>query len=76
LETDQDGKMLTVRKQRAKLINDLPPEFRKLIEDVTVDKNGNVIPNLLKGPSESGSARAAQHWPHRGPPGNRCFEAF
>jgi hypothetical protein len=46
LETDQDGKMLTVRKQRAKLINDLPPEFRKLIEDVTVDRNGNVIPKL------------------------------
>jgi hypothetical protein len=46
LETDQDGKMLTVRKQRAKLINDLSPEIRKLIEDVTVDRNGNVIPRL------------------------------
>jgi hypothetical protein len=46
LETDHDGKMLTVRKQRAKLINDLPPEFRKLIEDVAVDRNGNVIPKL------------------------------
>jgi hypothetical protein len=46
LETDQEGKMLTVRKQRAKLINDLPPEFRKLIEDVTVDRSGNVIPKL------------------------------
>jgi|SRR5215469_12467227 len=46
LATDQDGKMLTVRKQRAKLINDLPLEFRKLIEDVTVDRNGNVIPKL------------------------------
>jgi len=44
LATDQDGKMLTVRKQRAKLINDLPPEFRKLIEDVTIDRAGNVIP--------------------------------
>jgi hypothetical protein len=46
LETDKEGKMLTVRKQQAKLINDLPPEFRKLIEDVTVDRNGNVIPKL------------------------------
>ena len=46
LATDQEGKMLTVRKQRAKLINDLPLEFRKLIEDVTVDRNGNVIPKL------------------------------
>ena len=44
LATDQEGKKLTVRKQRAKLINDLPLEFRKLIEDVTVDRNGNVIP--------------------------------
>jgi hypothetical protein len=34
------------RKQRAKLINDLPLEFRKLIEDVMVDRNGNVIPKL------------------------------
>jgi hypothetical protein len=46
LATDQDGKMLTVRKQRAKLINDLPPESRKLIEDVTVDRHGNFIPKL------------------------------
>jgi len=46
LEADKQGKMLTVRKQRAKLINDLPPEFRKLIEDVSVDRNGNVIPKL------------------------------
>ena len=46
LETDQGGGMLTARKQRAKLINDLPPEFRKLIEDVTVDRHGNVIPRL------------------------------
>jgi hypothetical protein len=46
LETDQDGKMLTNRKQRAKLINDLPLEFRKLIEDVTIDRNGNVVPKL------------------------------
>jgi hypothetical protein len=45
LETDQ-GKMLTVRKQRAKPINDLPLESRKLIEDVTVDRNGNFIPKL------------------------------
>jgi hypothetical protein len=46
LATDQDGRMLTVRKQRAKLINDLPPEARKLMEDVTIDRNGNVIPKL------------------------------
>jgi hypothetical protein len=46
LETDEAGKMLTVRKQRAKLLNDLPPELRKVVEDVMVDRNGNVIPKL------------------------------
>jgi hypothetical protein len=46
LATDQDGKMLTVRKQRPKLLSDLPPDVRKQIEDVTVDRNGNVIPKL------------------------------
>jgi hypothetical protein len=46
LETASDGKMLAVRKQRPKLLSDLPPELRKLIEDVTVDRNGNVIPRL------------------------------
>lgn len=46
LATDQEGRMLTVRKQRAKLLSDLPADIRKLIEDVTVDRNGNVIPKL------------------------------
>lgn len=44
--TDETGKMLTVKKQRPKLINDLPLEARKLIEDVTVDRNGNFVPRL------------------------------
>jgi hypothetical protein len=46
LATDEAGKMLTVRKQRPKLINDLPLEARKLIEDVTVDKHANYVPRL------------------------------
>jgi hypothetical protein len=46
LATDPDGRMATVRRQRPKLINDLSVEARKLIEDVTVDRNGNVIPKL------------------------------
>src|SRR5262249_8466816 len=46
LATDQNGKMLTLRRQRPRLINDLPLEARKLIEDVSVDRNGNVIPKL------------------------------
>jgi Terminase small subunit len=46
LATDETGRMATVRKQRPRLINDLPPEHRKLIEDVTVDRNGNFVPKL------------------------------
>jgi hypothetical protein len=57
LATDQDGKMLTVRKQRAKLINDLPPESRKLIEDVTVDRHGNFIPKLYSKPQANQELR-------------------
>src|SRR5262249_30348754 len=46
LATAQDGKMLKVRRQRPKLISDLPLEARKLIEDVMVDRNGNFVPRL------------------------------
>jgi hypothetical protein len=46
VQTDEAGKMLTVKKQRAKLLSDLPSELRKCIEDVTVDRNGNFIPKL------------------------------
>jgi hypothetical protein len=46
VQTDEAGKMLTVKKQQAKLLSDLPPELRKCIEDVTVDRNGNFIPKL------------------------------
>jgi hypothetical protein len=55
-ETDQ-GKMLPVRKQRAKLINDLPPESRKLIEDFTVDRHGNFIPKLYSKPQANQELR-------------------
>jgi Terminase small subunit len=46
METDAAGKMKTVRKQRPKLINDLPPDLRKVISDVTVDRFGNYTPKL------------------------------
>jgi Terminase small subunit len=46
IATDKAGKMLTVKKQRPKLLSDLPPESRRLIEDVTVDRNGNLVPRL------------------------------
>ncbi len=46
VQTYEAGKMLTVKKQRAKLLSDLPPELRKAIEDVTVDRHGNFVPKL------------------------------
>jgi hypothetical protein len=44
--TDEAGEMLTVRKQRPKLLSDLPPDLRKAIEHVQVDAKGNVVPQL------------------------------
>jgi Terminase small subunit len=46
LETDAAGKMLTVRKQRPKLLSELSPDLRKAIEHVQVDARGNVVPQL------------------------------
>jgi hypothetical protein len=46
LETDEAGKMLTVKKQRPRLLSDLPPDLRKAIEHVQVDARGNVVPQL------------------------------
>jgi hypothetical protein len=46
LETDEAGKMLTVRKQRPRFLSDLPPDLRKVIEHVQVDARGNVVPQL------------------------------
>jgi len=44
--TDETGKMLTVKKQRPRLLSDLPPDLRKAIEHVQVDARGNVVPQL------------------------------
>jgi hypothetical protein len=46
LETDETGKMLTVKKQRPRLLSDLPPDLRKAIEHVQLDAKGNVAPQL------------------------------
>jgi hypothetical protein len=37
IETDEAGKMLTVKKQRPRLLSDLSPDLRKAIEHVQVD---------------------------------------
>jgi hypothetical protein len=44
--TDETGKMLTVKKQRPRLLSDLPPDLRRAIEHVQLDAKGNVVPQL------------------------------
>jgi hypothetical protein len=46
LETDEDGKMLMVKKQRPRLFSELPADIRKQIEHIHVDSKGNMIPQL------------------------------
>ena len=46
LEPNETGKMLTVRKQRPRLLSDLSPDLRKAIEHVQIDARGNMIPQL------------------------------
>jgi hypothetical protein len=46
LETGETGKMQTVKKQRPRLLSDLPPDLRKQIEHIHVDSKGNMIPQL------------------------------
>jgi hypothetical protein len=46
IETDENGRMLTVREERPRLISDLAPEVAQLIEDVTIDSKGRFIPKL------------------------------
>ena len=45
-QTARATQLPSVRKQRPKLLSELSPESRKLIEEVTVDRNGNIIPKL------------------------------
>jgi hypothetical protein len=47
LETDGDDKMLTVKKQRPRLLSDLPPEVRQAIEHVQIDARGNVCRSFI-----------------------------
>ena len=58
VETDETGKMLTERKQRAKLLSDLPDEIAKLIEGVTADSKGRLIPKLYSKLQASKELRA------------------
>jgi hypothetical protein len=50
--------MLTVREERPRLISDLAPEVAQLIEDVTVDSKGRLIPRLYSKLQASKELRA------------------
>jgi hypothetical protein len=43
---DENGALSLETRERPKLLEDLPPEVRKLVEDVTVDSRGRLIPRL------------------------------
>ena len=45
-ETDEAGNMLKVKKERPRLLSDLPPDIARLVEDVTIDSKGRLIPKL------------------------------
>jgi hypothetical protein len=56
-ETDEAGKQLTVKKQRPKLLSDLPPDIRKTIERVQADTKGNYVPQLYSRPHVNAELR-------------------
>src|SRR6516225_1385697 len=46
IETDENGAVLRQACERPKLLEDLPPELRKVIEDITIDSKGRAVPRL------------------------------
>ena len=58
IETDQTGQMRVERKERPRLISDLAPEVAQLIEDVTADRKGRLIPKLYSKLQASKELRA------------------
>jgi hypothetical protein len=57
-ETDEVGNMLTVKKERPRLISELSPDIAKLIEDVTAHSKGCLIPKLYSKLQPSRELRA------------------
>jgi len=57
-ETDEAGNILTVKKERPRLISELSPDIAKLIEDVTADSKGRLIPRLYSKLQASKELRA------------------
>jgi hypothetical protein len=57
-EIDEAGNMLTVKTERPRLISELSPDIAKLIEDVTADSKGRLIPKLYSKLQASRELRA------------------
>jgi hypothetical protein len=58
IETDEKGQMHLERKERPRLISDLAPEVAQLIEDVTIDSKGRLVPKLYSKLQASKELRA------------------
>ena len=50
--------MLKVKKERPRLLSDLPPDIARLVEDVTIDSKGRLIPKLYSKLQASKELRA------------------
>ena len=58
LEPDEKGQICTERKERPRLISDLPDDIAELVEDVTIDSKGRAIPKLYSKLQASKELRA------------------
>jgi hypothetical protein len=58
IETDQNGQMRVERKERPRAISELSPDIAKLIEDVTADSKGRLIPKVYSKLQASRELRA------------------
>ena len=46
IETDENGKMVTIEKERPRRLSNIPAEMRRNIEKVTIDGKGPAMPQL------------------------------
>jgi hypothetical protein len=46
IETDANGNMLTIEKERPRKLSNIPAEIRRNIEKVTIDGKGRAVPQL------------------------------
>ena len=46
IETDENGKMVTIEEERPRRLSNIPAEMRRNIEKVVIDSRGNAVPQL------------------------------